>query len=70
MLRGRETVRADRRLRADKKPSVRNRRSRIKTHAVLVLTLSEFSVRRLLIRTEDAVGARERASQLPARGGI
>jgi hypothetical protein len=37
MLRGRLPVRADRRSRTDKKPSVRNRRSRIKPHTVFAV---------------------------------
>jgi hypothetical protein len=37
MLRGRDAVRADRRLRTDEKPSVRNRRSDIKPQAVLAV---------------------------------
>jgi hypothetical protein len=41
-----------------KKPSVRNPQYYKKTHTVLVLTLPEFSVRMLFIRTENAVGAR------------
>jgi len=36
----------------------------------LLLTITAFSVRMLLIRTENAVGARERASALVACDGI
>src|SRR3990170_8197648 len=45
MLRGRKTVRAD-------------RRSWIKTRAVLVLSITVFSVRMVFIRAENTVGAR------------
>src|SRR3990172_12238264 len=63
LLRGRETVRADRRMRTDEKPSVRIRRSCIKSPPPsLFLSITVFSVRMLFIRTENTVGARERAS--------
>jgi len=41
-----------------KKPSVHNRRSCIRTHAVPVFIETVFSARMLFIRAENTVGAR------------
>jgi len=71
ILRGRKTVRADRRLRTDEK-TIRAQSTILYKNPTpsLLLTLPEFSVRMLFIRTENAVGARERASPLVVCDGI
>jgi hypothetical protein len=59
MLRGRKTVRADRRLRTDEKAiraqSTISNENRMPS---FLLTITAFSVRMFLIRTENAVRAR------------
>jgi len=63
MLRGRKTVRADRRLRTDEK-TIRAQSAILNETPTLslFLTVTAFSVRMFFIRTEKAVGARERAT--------
>jgi len=61
MLRGRETVRADRRLRTDEKHIRAQSTILYKSHPEppLLLSITVFSVRmRFFIRTENTVGAR------------
>jgi hypothetical protein len=66
MLRGRETVRADHRLRTDGKAIRTQSAISYKNPTLsLLLTVTAFSVRMLLIRTENAVGAR--SAQLRSR---
>jgi hypothetical protein len=59
-LRGREAVRADRRLGADEKHIRAQSTIFYKSHPkpFLHLSITAFSVRMLLIRTENTVGAR------------
>jgi hypothetical protein len=62
-LRGREAVRADRRLRADEK-HIRTQSAILYENnpkPLLLLTITVFLVRMVFIRTKNTVGARERA---------
>jgi len=72
ILRGREAVRADRRLRTDDEP-IRTQSAILYKNSLkpfLFLTVTAFLVRMFSIRTKNTVGARERASPLAACDGI
>jgi len=66
MLRGREAVRADHRLRTDDKAIRAQSTISYKNQAVLVLSITVFSARMPSIRAENTVGARSAQSPLAA----